>query len=68
MNPAVALSVVGGFALTLEYLDLPGHARSVVGRSRNRDNSLGDQEKEKALQRESGHLFRLLGILVGGSL
>ncbi|MCS3938729.1 hypothetical protein GGP84_001355 [Salinibacter ruber] len=33
-----------------------------------RDDSLGDREKEEVLQEQSGELFRLLGILVGGSV
>ena len=32
-----------------------------------RDNFLGDREKEEALQQQVHQLFRLLGILAGGS-
>ena len=72
MNFAFAVFVVIVFAATLEYLDLPSHARAVGDQSSRsfkvlRDDSLGDQEKEKVLQQQSGELFRLLGILVGGS-
>ncbi len=72
MNFALAVFVVVGFAATLEYLDLPDHARMVGNRSSDslevlRDDSLGDREKEEALQSQSRELFRLLGILVGGS-
>lgn len=72
MNFALAVFVVVGFAATLEYLNLPGHARTVGDRSSDslevlRDDSLGDREKEEALQSQSRELFRLLGILVGGS-
>jgi hypothetical protein len=72
MNFALAVFVVVGFAATLEYLNLPDHARTVGNRSSDsleilRDDSLGDREKEKALQSQSLELFRLLGILVGGS-
>jgi hypothetical protein len=72
MNLALALFVVVGFAATLEYLGLPDRARAVGRRSGRslevlRDSSLEDREKEEALQRQSRKLFRLLGILVGGS-
>jgi hypothetical protein len=72
MNFALAVFVVIGFAATLEYLNLPDHARAVGERSSRslsvlRDDSLGDREKEEALQIQSRELFRLLGILVGGS-
>jgi len=72
MNFALALFVVVGFAATLEFLNLPGHARAVGNRSRDsvdvfRDDALSDREKEEALQQQSGELFRLLGLLVGGS-
>lgn len=72
MNVALALFVVVGFATIIEYLDLPARARAVGERSRATasvlsDDSMGDREKETALQQQSRHLFRLLGILVGGS-
>ncbi len=72
MNFVLAVFVVVGFAATLEYLNLPDHARAVGNRSSDslevlRDDSLGDREKEEALQSQSRELFRLLGILVGGS-
>jgi hypothetical protein len=72
MNLALALFVVVGFAATLEYLNLPDHARAVGNRSRDsmdvlRNDTLSDREKEEVLQKQSGELFRLLGMLVGGS-
>lgn len=73
MNLLLALFVVIGFAVTLEYLDLPDRARTVGQRSSRslevlRDNSMEDRKKEEILQRQSRHLFGLLGILVGGSV
>ena len=73
MNFALALFVVVGFAATIEYFDLPDRARTVGERSSRslavlRDDSLGDREKEKALQSQSRKLFRLLGIPAGGSV
>ena len=70
MNFVLAVFVVVGFAAMLEYLNLPDRARRVRERSSRslsvlRDDSLGDREKEEALQRQSRELFRLLGILVG---
>jgi hypothetical protein len=72
MNFALAVFVVVGFAATIEYFDLPDRARTVGERSSRslavlRDDSLGDREKEEALQSRSRELFRLLGILTGGS-
>lgn len=72
MNLALALFVVVGFAATLEVLNLPAHAREVGERGKAalemfRDDERSDREKEKALQRAAGRLFRLLGILTGGS-
>jgi hypothetical protein len=72
MSFVLALFVVVGFAATLEYLNLPDHARAVGSRSRDsvdvlRDDALSDREKEEALQQQSGELLRLLGLLVGGS-
>ena len=72
MNFALAVLVVVGFAATLEQLNLPDRARTVGERSSRslavlRDDSLEDREKEEALQSQSRELFRLLGILVGGS-
>lgn len=72
MNFALALFVVVGFAATIEHFDLPDRARMVGERSGRslevlRDDSLGDREKEKALQSQSRELFRLLGIPTGGS-
>jgi hypothetical protein len=72
MNIALALFVVVSFAALLEYLGLPDHAWAVGNRSRRsfeilKDDSLDDREKENVLQRQSGELFRLLGVLVGGS-
>ena len=73
MNLALATLVVIGFAGILELLSLPKHARSVAQRSQEafgvlRDDALDDREKEEALQRHSGRLFALLGILGGGSV
>jgi hypothetical protein len=72
MNFALAVFVVVGFAATIEYFDLPDRARTVGNRSSDslevlRDESLGDREKEEVLQSQSRELFRLLGILLGGS-
>jgi hypothetical protein len=72
MNFALAVFVVVGFAATIEYSDLPDRARTVGERSSRslailRNDSLGDREKEKALQSQSRELFWLLGILTGGS-
>ena len=72
MNFALAVFVVVGFATTIEYFDLPDRARTVGERSSRslailRNDSLGDREKEKALQSQSRELFWLLGILTGGS-
>ena len=72
MSFALAVFVVVGFAATIEYFDLPDRARTVGERSSRslailRNDSLGDREKEKALQSQSRELFRLLGILAGGS-
>ena len=72
MSFALAVFVVVGFAATIEYFDLPDRARTVGERSSRslailRNDSLGDREKEKALQSQSRELFRLLGILTGGS-
>lgn len=72
MNLVLAVFVVVGFAAILEYLNLPDRAQAVGARSSRslsvlRDESMEDHEKEKALQKQSRQLFRLLGILVGGS-
>jgi hypothetical protein len=73
MNWILALLVVVGFAAVLELLHLPAHAQSVGHRSREcvgvlRNDALSDREKEAALQQQTKQLFRLLGILGGGSL
>ena len=73
MNLALALFVVVGFAGTLEYLNLPEHARGAGERSQDalavlRNDALDDREKEEALQDHARRLFALLGILAGGSL
>lgn len=73
MNLTLAMIVVAGFAAVLELLHLPSHARDVARRSRDclgllQNDSLTDREKEEALQSQTKHLFRLLGILGGGSL
>jgi hypothetical protein len=72
MNLALAVFVVVGFAATLEYLELPRHARDVTRRGTDtlqvlQDSSLSDAEKEEALQNHARRLFVLLGILAGGS-
>jgi len=72
MNVVLAVFVVVGFAVTIERLHLPARAREVGRHSTAsldvlRDDSLGDAAKEEALQNRSRHLFRLLGILTGGS-
>lgn len=72
MNLVLAVFVVVGFAGTIEYLNLPNHARAVGQRSMDclavlRNDSLVDREKEEALQRHARRLFALLGILAGGS-
>jgi hypothetical protein len=73
MNLALAISVVIGFAGTLEYFDLPDRARSVGQQSTEAlavlpDDTLTDREKEKALQAHARTLFGLLGVLVGVSI
>lgn len=73
MTWALAVAVVVVFAVVIERLDLPGRAREVGRRSRAsldvlRDPSLDDAAKEEALQEQAVGLFRLLGLLVGGSL
>lgn len=73
MNFALALFVVVGFAVIIEYLGLPDRARAVGRRSKTslsvfRDDSMEDTEKERVLQEQSRQLFRLLGILLGGSI
>jgi hypothetical protein len=72
MNVVLAVFVVVGFAVTIERLHLPARAREVGRHSTAsldvlRDDSLDDAAKEEALQNHSRHLFRLLGILTGGS-
>lgn len=72
MNVTLAALVVVAFAVTLERLDLPDHAREVGRRAVEslevlRDPSLADEAKEAALRRHAVRLFGLLGILVGGS-
>lgn len=73
MNVLLAVFVVAGFAVTIEYFNLPDHARTAGRRGRDslavlRNDALSDREKEEALQQQARQLFRLLGILVGGSL
>lgn len=73
MDLVLATFVVIGFAGMLEYLHLPERARE-AGRHGTaclnvmRDDSLNDREKEDALQRRARRLFKLLGILTGGSV
>lgn len=73
MSFLLAALVVVVFALVLERLRLPDRARETGRRAREsmdvlRDPSLDDRDKESALQEQSLRLFRLLGILLGGSL
>lgn len=73
MNVVLAVFVVVAFAFTIERLSLPDRAREVVRRSSDslevlRNPALTDATKEVRLRRESVSLFRLLGLLVGGSL
>ncbi|PSQ96385.1 MAG: hypothetical protein BRD55_06890 [Bacteroidetes bacterium SW_9_63_38] len=73
MNLLFAMIVVVGFAAVLELLNLPARARDAGQRSQDclrvlQNDSLTDCEKEEALQSQTKHLFRLLGILAGGSL
>lgn len=73
MNFALAVFVVVGFAVTIERLHLPARARDVGRHSTAsldvlRNESLSDADKETALQDRSRQLFRLLGILTGGSV
>lgn len=73
MNVVLAVFVVVGFAVTIERLRLPTRAREVSQHSTEclrvlRDESLSDADKEAALQERSRQLFRLLGILAGGSV
>lgn len=73
MSFVLAALVVVGFALLVAALGLPGRARETAERAREslsvlRDPSLDDRSKERALQAQSLALFKLLGILAGGSL
>ena len=73
MNVVLAMFVVVGFAVTIERLHLPSRAREVGRHSTAcldvlQDDSLSDADKEAALQQQSRNLFRLLGILTGGSV
>lgn len=72
MNVALAIFVVIGFAVTIEYFALPERARTVGERGLScldvlQNASMSDREKEAALQKQAGRLFGLLGILLGGS-
>ena len=73
MNLVLAVFVVVGFAVTIERLHLPARAREVGRHSTEsldvlQDDSMDDAAKEEALQDRSRQLFRLLGILTGGSI
>lgn len=73
MSFLLAVFVVVGFAATIAWLGLPARAGEAVEGSREalsvvRDPSLDDDAKEEALQRLALRLFRLVGVLVGGSL
>lgn len=68
-----AVAVVLVFAFTIERLELPARGREVATRAADslevlRDPALSDDAKERALRRQAVDLFRLLGILVGGSV
>ena len=72
MSFLLAVFVVVAFAAVLERLHLPDRAREVRDRANDalavlRDPALSDARKERELQGHSVALFRLLGILVGGS-
>lgn len=69
----LALTVVVGFALGTTWLRLPARAREAATLAREsfgvlRDPSLDDLAKERTLQRKTGRLVRLSGVLIGGSL
>lgn len=73
MSLLLAVFVVVAFAGTVVGLGLPDRAGQAVEGSREalevlRDPSLDDDGKEEALQRLSLRLFRLFGVLLGGSL
>lgn len=73
MNFLWAGLVVGGFAVVLEWLDLPRRAAEVGRRSRSclqtlRDPALSDERKEEVLQSHALRLFVLLAVLSGGSV
>lgn len=73
MTVLLAVFVVVTFAVTIDQLSLADRAREVGARSSDalgvlRDPALTDDRKEEALQRESIVLFKLLGVLAGGSL
>lgn len=73
MTFSLAVLVVVVFGAFLELLEMPGRAREVADRAREslrvlRDPELEDRMKERALRRQALQLFRLLGILAGGSL
>lgn len=73
MSFLLAVLVVVTFAAAIGWLDLPARAREATARTRDslevlRDASLDDRAKEEALQRQSLRLFRLLGVLAGGSV
>lgn len=73
MSWVLALFVVAGFALVFERLKLPEHAREAASRAHQsmrtlRDPELDDDGKEEALRDHAIQLFRLLGILLGGSI
>lgn len=73
MSFLLAALVVLGFALVVAALGLPGRAREAGERAREslsvlRDPALDDRAKERELRAQSVALFRLLGLLTGGSL
>lgn len=73
MSLVWAVAVVLVFAVTIERLELPARGREVATRAAEslealRDPGLSDDAKERALRRQAVDLFRLLGILAGGSL
>jgi len=71
MSLLLASLVVFAFALATEMFGLPRRAREVARRGREcvevlRSRSMDDRAKERALQAEALHLFRLVVVLVLG--
>lgn len=73
MSVLLAVGVVVVFTVTIDRLSLPERGREVGHSAAEcarvlRDRNLDDASKEKVLQRQAVYLFKLLGILTGGSL